>query len=195
MRSLKGLLGSILILLAVPLAVLFQVLLGGGSSVAVHLALAAGTLLVSLAVFDFGLPAWVTWIGGAATAALAAVFLLQGASDLIQNDALAYLAYTMLGSWPERLLIDLFIVWLFAMLLLNSRGWTRIAGFVAVAVVVGAEVYSYAMIAQGDVDGQAGIVRALYLLPPLWLLLESGKRQTEGAPGAPGRRTGGTKIA
>lgn len=195
MRSPRGLWGSVFVLLAVPLAVVAQVLLGSGSSVAVHLALAAGSLLIALAVFDFGLSKWVTWIGCAGIGGLAVIFLLQAVADMTQNDALNYLAYPVLGSWPERLLPDLFIFWLVALLLLDSRGWTRILGFVAMAVVVGAEVYGYAMVVQGDVDGQAGIVRVLYLLPFLWLLLESAKRQTERAPGAPSRRSSGTKIA
>lgn len=196
MRSTKRLLGSIFILLAVPAAVLTQVLLGSGSSVAVHLMLAAGSLLISLAVFDFRLPKWITWMGCAAIGGLAFIFLLQGLSDLTENDALAYVAYTVLGSWPERLLPDLFIFWLVAMLLLHSRGWTRIPGFVVMAVVVGAEVYSYILLAQGTtLSAEVSGSRALYLLPFLWLLFESGKRQTERVPGAPRRRNSGTETA
>jgi hypothetical protein len=194
-RSPRGMLGAVLILLAVPAAVLTRVLVGSGDSVAVHLVLAAGSLFLALAVFDYGLPKWITWIGCAGIGGLAVIFLLQTVADMTQNDALNYLAYQVLGSWPERLLPDLFIFWLVALLLLDSRGWTRIFGFAAMAVVVGAEVYGYAMVVQGDVDGQAGIVRALYLLPFLWLLLESAKRQTERVPGSPSRRSSGTKIA
>lgn len=185
MRSPRGMLGSVLVLLAVPAAVLARLLVGGGDSVAVHLVLAAGSLLLALAVFDYGLPKWVTWVGCAGIGSLAVIFLLQAVADMTQNDALNNLAYQTLGSWPERVLPDLFIFWLLPMLLLESRGWTRILGFAAMAVVVGAEVYGYAMVAQGDVDGQAGIVRALYLLPFLWLLSESGKRRTERAPATP----------
>ena len=186
MRSTRGLLGAIFVLLAVPAAVLAQVLLGSGSAVAVHVVLAAGSLLVALAVFDFELPKWVAWIGCAGIGGLAVIFLLQGAADLTQNGALTYLAYPVLGSWPERLLPDLFIFWLVAVLLLDSRGWTRLFGFVAMAVVVAAEVYSYALISQGTtLNAEVPGARALYLLPFLWLLFESGKRRTAVAPATP----------
>ena len=56
MRSSRGLLGSILLLLALPIAVLTQVLFGSGSGIAIHLALAVGCVLVSFSAFDFGAP-------------------------------------------------------------------------------------------------------------------------------------------
>ena len=48
-------------------------------------------------------------------------------------------------------------------------------GFVAMAVVVGVEVYNYVLL----VLGEAPALTALYLLPFVWLLFESRKKQSE----------------
>ena len=83
MRSPRGFLGSIVLLLALPIAVLTQVLFGSGSAVAIHVALAVGCVLVSFSAFDFGTPRWVAWIGCVSAGAFAAIFLVQAASALI----------------------------------------------------------------------------------------------------------------
>jgi hypothetical protein len=59
MRSPRGLLGAIVLLLALPIAVLTQVLFGSGSGLAIHFALAVGCLLLSFSAFDFGTPRWI----------------------------------------------------------------------------------------------------------------------------------------
>ncbi|MGH3145532.1 MAG: hypothetical protein ACRDTR_06980, partial [Rubrobacter sp.] len=143
MRSPRGFLGAIVLLLALPAAVLVQVLFGSGSGTTVHFALALGSGLVSSSVFDFGTPRWIAWIGGVSAGALAAIFLAQGASELIRSEPLTRLAYDVLGGWPERLLPTLFIVWLLALLLTASQGKTRILGIFAMAVVVCLETYGY----------------------------------------------------
>jgi len=179
-RSPRGFWGSIFILLAVPVAVLTQVLFGGGSGIAVHSALMVGCVLVSFALFDFRVPRWITWVGSAAVGALAAIFFLQAVSPLVGSGAFFSFAYEVLGSWPERLLVDLFLFWLVSMLLVDSRDRTRAFGFVAVAVVICLEVYEYVLLLLGSPPG-AGIPgsRALYLLPVAWLLLESRKKRSE----------------
>lgn len=178
MRSSRGFWGAIFILLAVPAAVLAQVLLGSGSGVAVHVALAVGSVLVSLSLFAFGVPAWITWIGSAAMGGLAAIFVLQAVSSLVRNASLYYLANQVLGNWPERLLIDLFVLWLISLLLFDSWGKTRIFGLVAVATVVCLEIYAYILLLFGAPSG-AGLPgsTAFYLLPVAWLLLESRKKR------------------
>ena len=45
---------------------------------------------MAFAVFDFKLPSWITWIGCLSMSALAAIFLVQGVSHLIENDAFTY---------------------------------------------------------------------------------------------------------
>lgn len=173
MRSPRGFLGSIVLVSALPVAVLTQILLGSGSSLAMHVALTVGCTLVALAAFDFETPRWVAWIGCVAAGAFAAIFLLQAASELIQNDSFSYFALQVLGDVPERVLKTLFIVWLVAVLLSASQGKTRILGFVVMAVVVGVEVYNYVLLLLGEEPA----LTILYLLPFVWLLLESRKRQ------------------
>ena len=173
MRSPRGFLGSIVLLLAFHVAVLTQVLLGSGSSVAMHFALTVGCTLVALSAFDFQTPRWVAWIGRVVAGAFAAIFLLQAASELIRNDSFSYFALQVLGDWPERMLTILFIFWLVVVLLTASRGKTRILGFVAMAVVVCVEVYNYILLILGEEHALA----IVYLLPFIWLLLESRKRQ------------------
>jgi len=173
MRSPRGFLGSIVLLLALPVAVLIQVLLGSGSGVTMHVALAVGCALISLAVFDFETARWVAWTGCVAAGAFAAIFLLQAASELMRNDSFSYFALQVLRDTPERILKTLFIFWLVAVLLTASRGNTRILGIVAMAVVVCVEVYNYVLLYLGE----AHALEILYLLPFVWLLLESRKRQ------------------
>jgi hypothetical protein len=173
MRSPRGFLGSIVLLLALPVAVMTQVLLGSGSGVAMHVALAVGCTLLSLAVFDFETARWIAWTGRAAAGAFAAIFLLQAASELIRNDSFNYFALQVLGNYPERILKTLFIFWLVGVLLTASRGKTRILGFVVMAVVACVELYNYALLFLGE----APALTILYLLPFVWLLLESSKRQ------------------
>jgi hypothetical protein len=173
MRSPRGFLGSIVLVLSLPVAVLIQVLLGSGSSLTMHVALTVGCTLVALSAFDFETPRWVAWIGRVAAGAFAAIFLLQAASELIRNDSFSYFALQVLGNYPERILKTLFIFWLVAVLLTASRGKTRILGFVVMAVVVGVEVYNYVLLLLGEEPA----LTILYLLPFVWLLLESRKRQ------------------
>jgi hypothetical protein len=175
MRSPRGFLGSIVLLLALPLAVLVQVLLGSGSSLTMHVALTVGCTLVALSVFDFETPRWAAWMGRVAAGALAALFLVQAASELIRNDSFSHFALQVLGNWPERVLITLFAFWLVVVLLSASRGKTRILGFVVMAGVVSVEVYNYVLLYLGEAHALA----AVYLLPFVWLLLESRKRQAK----------------
>ena len=72
-------------MLALPIAVLTQVLFGSGSGIAIHLALAVGCVLVSLSAFDFGAPRWLAWIGFVSAGAFAAIFLVQAASSLAKK--------------------------------------------------------------------------------------------------------------
>ena len=177
MRSPWGLLAAIVFLLAVPVALLCQILFGSGAGTTIHLALGAGSVLLSFAVFDFRLPRWINWIGCVSAAALAAIFLLQGAALLIHNDSLTYLAYQVLGQWPESLFPALLILWFVAMLLFDSQGKTRILGFVAMSIVVGFEVYTHTLAYLGTpIEEQSQMLRLLMLLPFVWLLFESTKK-------------------
>ena len=163
-------------MLALPIAVLTQVLLGSGSGTIIHLVLAAGSALVAFSAFEFETPRWMAWIGGVSAGGLAAIFLAQGVSLLIQNDSFTYFANQVLGNWPERLLLSLVVLWLVALLLTASRGTTRILGFAVMAMVVCVEVYGYVQLYFGtNTLSETPVLKLLYLLPFVWLLLESRK--------------------
>jgi hypothetical protein len=178
MRSQRGFVAALVLLLALPITVLYQMLFSKGADTVIHVVLATGSLLLASAVFDFNkLAKWINWIGCLAASAEAAIFLLQGVSHLIQNDSLTYLAYQGLGQWPERLLMDFVIFWCLALLLMDSQGKMRILGFVAVSSVVGLEIYSYRLSYLGaSLTTQAPSLKLLYLLPFVWLLFESKKK-------------------
>jgi hypothetical protein len=179
MRSPRGLLAAIVFLLALPVAVLSQILFGSGASTTIHLALGAGSVLLAFAVFDFRLPRWINWIGCVSAGALGAIFLLQGVSLLIPNDSLAYLAYEVLGQGLEGRLPDAVILWFVAMLLIDSRGKTRILGFVALSIALASEIYKYTLVYLGTpIEAQPEMLRILMLLRFVWLLFESTKKTT-----------------
>ena len=181
MRSPLGLLGSIVLLLALPFAVLTQVLLGAGSAVAIHLALAAGCGLVASSAFDFETPRWLAWIGCVSAGAFALIFLLQAASTLIGNESFSHFTNEVLGFWPEKVLLTLITFWLVGVLLTASRGKSRIIGFVAMAIVVCAEAYVYLglLVLGTNPFIETAAVKLLYLLPFVWLIFESTKRSTK----------------
>ena len=142
-RSPLGLLAALSFLVGVPISFGWQILFGSGAGTMIHLFLAAGTLLLAFAVFDFELPRWMNWIGCAAGLALGTIFLLQAVALLIPNESLNYVAYEVLGQWPEGWLPDVVILWLVAMLVLDSQGKSRILGIVAVSIAVCFELYSH----------------------------------------------------
>ena len=174
-KSPRAFLGSVVLVMALPVAILIQVLLGSGASLTMHLALTVGCVLLSLSAFDFGAPVWVAWIGRVAAGAFAGIFLLQAASELIRNDTLSYFALQVLGNWPERVLVTLLVLWLVAVLLSAGRGYGRVLGFVAMAVVVVVDAYNYVLLYLGE----APAFMALYLLPFVWLLFESREREVK----------------
>jgi len=175
MRSRRGFAAAVVFLLLLPVAALYQIVVGAGTEVVIHGALALGAALLSLAVFDFRTPRWVAWTGCAAAALLAVIFLLQGVSDLARNEPLTHLAYQQLGQRVERWLGRVVLLWCLAGWFVDSRGKTRVVGAVAFATVLCAEV----VIVMGS---QAAGLKALSLLPFVWLLLEAKK-----APGEVGR--------
>jgi hypothetical protein len=177
MRSTSGFLSAIAFLLAVPLALLYQVIFGNGAETILHFMCGIGFALSSIAVFDFKLPRWMTWIGFLATGISAVIWLLQGVSNLIQNDLLNRLAFQVLGQGLERLLIDLYIFWFIAMLFFDSRGGkTKVFGIVVMSIVVILEIYTYSLSYLGG--AAAGSLKLLYLLVFVWFLLESKKENS-----------------
>src|SRR5215213_1282573 len=173
-RSPLGLLAALTFLVGIPISFGWQILFGSGAGTMIHFFLAAGTLLLAFAVFDFQLPRWMNWVGCAAGLALGTIFLLQAVALLVPMEALNYFAYEVLGQWPEGWLPDVIILWFVAMLVLDSRDKTKILGLVAVSVAVCFEVYSHILRFVGT--SPSGTLKLLMLLPFVWLLFESIKK-------------------
>ena len=174
MRSRIGFAAAIVMLLAVPVAFASQLVADGSAELVIHLAVGTGCLLLAAAVFDFGLRRWVTWTGAGAAGAFGTIFLLQALSQVITNDGLAYLAFDVLGQEIERFLPYAILVWFVALLWEGSSGKSRILGSAVMAIVVGVELVSIVGPSVGlNIESQ----KLLFLLPFLWLLIESAKRR------------------
>jgi hypothetical protein len=173
-RSPLGLLAALTFLLGIAISFGWQILFGSGAGTMIHFVLAAGSLLLAFAVFDFKLPRWMNWIGCAAALAVGSIFLLQAVALLIPNESLHYFAYELLGQWPEGWLPDVLILWFVAMLVLDSQGKSRILGIVAVSIAVCSELYSHTLRFLGT--SPSGTLKLLMLLLFVWLLLESTKK-------------------
>ena len=174
MRSPRGFFAALVLLIGIPIALLGQVVFGIDVEITLHFVFALTAGFVALAVFDFKLPVWITWLGTVSSGAVAVIFLLQGVSRLIPNEALFYLAYQLLGQQLESVLIDGLIIWFIMLLLGDSQGKTRLFGGVALALTVGSELYRYSLAYIGAES--PGILKLTLLLPFVWLLLESKKR-------------------
>src|SRR4029453_6793365 len=82
-RSPRGGLAAIVCLLAVSVAFLFQLIVGSGAEMVLHLVLGVGFLLTAFAVFDFEPPRWLPWIGCLSFGVLGASILFKGLSRLV----------------------------------------------------------------------------------------------------------------
>jgi hypothetical protein len=179
MKSPRGFAAALVLLLTVPVTVLVGALFGAGSATTVHLGLAAGTGLLSLAVFDFQTPRWISWIGSASLGALAVILFLQAVAEVLRNDTLTRFAYGWLGQGLETLLVDGFLVWCVAVLIGDSRGTLRVLGCVALAVVVGLKIYTWVVSGDGrSLDAELPGLKLLYLLPLVWLFFEGRAART-----------------
>jgi hypothetical protein len=182
MRSPRGAAAAVILLGGVALALGVAVLAGDGAEPIVHIALGLCFALLAFAAFDFRLPAWIAVAAAIAFALLAAIFLLQAASDLTGAPQLGYLAYDVLGQRTEKILGYAFPLWCAAIVVLESRGWRRAVGFAVLALVVVAEGYGIAI---GLAGGSApAVLRLLYLPVFVWLLLECAKPRTPETPAA-----------
>lgn len=173
MRSPRGVVAALILLLGVALAFITGIAFGAGAETVIHLALAATFLLLAFAVFDFRLPTWINLAAGATTGTLGAIFLLQGASDLMHSASLQHLAYAVLGQRLEKVLGDAFLLWCVAMLLRDATGRTKVLGVVVLVTVLSIEIYSIVM---ASVGGEVpGVLKLFYLPLFIWLPLEGIK--------------------
>jgi hypothetical protein len=174
-RSRRGVLAAIVCLLAVPVALLFQLIVGSGAEIVLHLVGGVGCLLAAFAAFDFEPPRWLPWVGCLSIGAFGATFLLQGISQLVNIDWLTYLAFQILGQQIETWSVDVFLVWCSATVLLMSHGKVKLFGTIVMALAIGAEIYSYVVRYFGS-GTVSPLLKLGLLLPFMWLLLESSKK-------------------
>ena len=181
MRSIWAVAAAATMLLAFPLAVVSQALGQNAPEIVVHIVLGTGMLLFAKAVWAFGLPRWINWVGALSAVAFGAIFLLQAVSLLVpQNAALDDVAFGLLGNWGERLCLLGIDAWFLGLLLLGTEGRTRLIGWAVVPIVAAYHLISLAgAILAIDIPN----VRLAFFLPFVWLLIEGAKR---GAPGALG---------
>lgn len=191
MRSRLGLSAALLFLLALPLAVLIENVAGGHAEATLHLVWALGLGTLAFAVRDFRTPWWLSLLGCLAAGALAGTFVLQGISNLVPNEVLHHIAFPVLGSTPERLLVDVLIAWFAGLGLTDSHGRARLLGRSIMALVVSVELFSFAAPLFGaSLYTAAPALKLVLLLPFVWLLVESTKVMpaADAAPtSAPGR--------
>ena len=140
MRSTRAFIGAATVVLSYAAAIAVQQLFGTGADTVIHLVTGTGFLVVAASVFDLELPRWVNVVGAVAAGAFGLLFVLQGVADLTQLEWLRYLAFDVLGQHVERLLPDAVYLWFVALLLGDSRGRSRVLGWVVMIVVVGAEL-------------------------------------------------------
>jgi hypothetical protein len=160
--------------------VLYQALFENGVEAVIHIVLAAGAALLSLAVLDFKTPPWMASAASVSTGTLAVIFALQAVSLIVPNDTLSYLAFRALGQGVEGWLGNLFILWCAAMLYFDSRGKTRIFGFIVVGLAICEKIYEYVLLSRGEAVPDT--LKLILLLLFVWLLLESAKKRESVAP-------------
>lgn len=173
MRSPRAFVGAATVVLSYPLALLVQLLFGGGADTIIHFVTGAGFVIFATSVFDFALPRWVNAIGAAAAGAFGTILVLQGVSDITHLEGLRYVAFDVLGHQLERLLPEVVYGWCVALLLLASTGRSRILGWAIMLIVVGLEIATLASFVFGF---SMPNVKVIILLPFVWLLFESAER-------------------
>ncbi|MFE6256431.1 hypothetical protein [Agromyces sp. NPDC057865] len=151
-----------------------QLLFGGGADTVIHFVLGAGFVVFATSVFDFGLPRWINVIGAVAAGAFGLIFILQGVADVTRLEGIRDIAFGVFGQWPERILPYFVYVWFIALLLLDSRGKSRILGWVIMPIVVVVELATLVslLLAIPMVN-----LKVVLLLPFVWLLFESAERE------------------
>jgi hypothetical protein len=184
----RGLIGGAMILLSYPAAIAVELLAGAGGATVIHFVAGAGVVVFATSVFDFHLPLWINVVGAVAAGAFGIIFLMQGVSDVTHLEGLTFVAFDLLGHEVERLLPDVVYLWFLSLLLLDSRGRSRILGAVVLLVVIGFELATLVTLLLGS---PMDSVKLLILLPFVWLLFESVEERPTRVPA---RRTDPTEA-
>ena len=181
-RSPRGALGALALLLALPITIAYSMFFPVGAEVVIHFALAFGTFFIGLSVFDFETPPWLNALTCVAASVLALIFLAQGVAELTQNETLRSVAFSLeIGGWGESITIALVMVWLMAVALMQGRGPTMILGVLSSALVVCLLVVSFVVTPQ---TGLPQVMRLFFLLPIAWFLFVSTREKHAARPAA-----------
>lgn len=142
-----------------------------------HFMLALGAGLLATSVSDFRTPKWSAWLGRVALGALGITFLLQGASEVAYSAAFTHLAFQVLGQSLEGWLVIGFLLWCATILAVDSHGWTRLVGLLAVIATLSVRVYALSLSQTGASSDISSGLKLIYLTPFVWLLFESRKQR------------------
>jgi hypothetical protein len=176
LRSPRGALGALILLLALPLTILIEIIIPGSNEVTIHAALAAGTVLIALSMFDFTAPRSLTWIASVAACLLAAIFLAQGLAALTHNETLNNIAFSQaIGGWAEIGTISIVMLWFLAVARTCGAGLTMWTGALSAALAIGLGLWTMLAAPQGSTPAE---LRLLFLLPVAWFLFVSTRRRT-----------------
>ena len=174
LTSRRGAAASIVLLLAVPLAIIGQIALGLDSEVLIHFALATGTLLIASSVFDFATPRWQTWAACTAGIGLGAIFFLQGLAPLLHSATLGAFAYSRpVGGWGEMVTMSIVMAWFAVVARAHTQGVTRVLGTASALLVIGMAMWSITFAPE---TGMPQELRLLFALPIIWFLFVTTRR-------------------
>lgn len=178
MKSRRGLAAAVAFLLALPAALLWQGLFGGGAETVIHAFLAVGAGLLCSAVQDFRVSPWATGLGRLSTGLLAAIFAMQGASLLIADAILTRVAFEGAGQDLEGWLLTAMLVWFMMAVRVGGRGRTLLLGWVAVSLAMAVRAYATLLPLTGaSLESTAPALKLSYLLPFVWLAEDSRSRR------------------
>lgn len=171
MCSVRGAIGALLLLLALPITAAVQVVAPENGEVVIHGVLAIGTFLIGQSVFDFRMPRWLNLTAWLAATVLAAIFLAQGLAAVTQNELLHNVAYSReIGGWGEGLTLSIVMLWFMGVATTLHRGLTKWFGVVSAGAVAGLSLWA---LVAGPASGTPEALRLLFLLPIGWYLYVS----------------------
>ena len=171
----RGALGGLVLLLAFPFTVAFDLVFPGHADVVIHMLLAIGTLVIGLSVFDFATPKWLTWSARGAAYVLAGIFFAQGLAALTQNESLKNVAFSQeIGGWGEAVTVSIVMAWFIAVARTYHGGVTMLLGVVSAATIIGLSAWG---VLAAPVGGTPGWLRLVFLVPIAWFVFVSTRKE------------------
>ena len=167
-----------MLLLALPFTIAVEMLAPGHAEVVMHLALAAGTLLVGLVGLRLGDTEMVeSGLAAARRVPWPRSSCCRRSAQLTDNEALRNVAYsTEIGGWGETVSVSLLMVWLIGVARTLGRGVTMVSGVLAALAVIGMSVWAILAAPLGATPAE---LRLLFLLPVAWLFFVSTRPRLE----------------